>query len=59
MHKKFYSSHCFFFLNQIFSLRVNINADYAEICRVDNLEADFQKFPLVHFFFTEIFTVLL
>ena len=42
MHKKFYSSHCFL-KNQIFSL-------YAEICRVGNLEADFQQILLVQFF---------
>ena len=42
----------FFFLNQIFSLFliVKINANYAEICRVGNLEADFQQVLLVHFF---------
>ena len=27
-----------------------MNANYAEICRVGNLEADFQPSPLVHFF---------
>ena len=42
MYKKFYSSHCFFLKNQIFSLFpiVKMNANYAEICRVINLEAD-------------------
>ena len=37
---------------------VKMNANYAEICRVGNLEADFQQVPLVHFF-SEIFTMLL
>ena len=27
-----------------------MNANYAEICRVGNLEADFEQVPLVHFF---------
>ena len=51
MHKKFYCSHCFL-KNQIFSLFpiVKMNANYGEICRVGNLEADFQLVPLVHFF---------
>ena len=51
MHKKFYSSH-WFLKNQVFSLfpMVKMNANYAEICRVGNLEADFQQVPLVHFF---------
>ena len=51
MHKKFYSSHCFL-KNQVFSLFpiVKMNANYAEICRVGNLEADFQQVPLVQFF---------
>ena len=44
MHRKvyIYSSHCFL-KNQIFSLFpiVKMNANYAEICRVGNLEADF------------------
>ena len=41
------------FLNQIFPLSpiVKLNANYAELCRVGNLEADFQYVPLVHFFF--------
>ena len=30
---------------------VKMNANYAEMCRVGNLEADFQHVPLVHFFF--------
>ena len=42
MHKKFYSCH---FKNQIFSLfpLVKMNANYTEIGRVGNLEADFQQ----------------
>ena len=51
MHYKSYSS--FWFLKiQIVSLFsiVNRNANYAEICRVGNLEADFQQVPLVQFF---------
>ena len=37
---------------QIFSLFpiVKMNADYAEICGVGNLEADFQQVLLVQFF---------
>ena len=34
-----------------------MNANNAEICRVSNLEADFNKFRL--FNFSEIFTILL
>ena len=51
MHKKFYSSQ-WFLKNQIFSLFpiVKMNANYEEICRVGNLEADFQQVLLVHFF---------
>ena len=51
MHEKVYSSH-YFLKNQIFSLFpiVEKNANYAEICRVGNLEASFQQVPLVHFF---------
>ena len=47
------------FLNQIFSLfpLVKMNANYAEICRLGNLEANFQQFRL--FIFSEIFTMLL
>ena len=43
MHKKFYSSH-WFLKNQIVTLFsiAQMNANYAEICRVGNLEADFQ-----------------
>ena len=50
MHKNFYFSR--FLKNQIFSLFpiVKMNANYAEICRVGNLEADFQQVPLVQFF---------
>ena len=55
------------FKHQIFPLfpTVKINANYAEICRVGNLEADFQQVPLVQFFFffffffSEMFTILL
>ena len=36
-----------------------MNANYAEICRVGNLEADFEQVPLVHFFFSEILTISL
>ena len=54
MHKKFDYGHCFLLilLNQIFSLFpiVKMNANYAEICRVGNLEADFQQPLLIHFF---------
>ena len=52
MHKKFYSSHCFL-KNQIFSLFriVKMHTNYAEICRVGNLVADFQQVLLVLFFF--------
>ena len=51
MYKKFYSSH-WFLKNQIFSLFpiVKMNANYAKICRVSNLETDFQQVLLVHFF---------
>ena len=39
-------------INQIFSLVpiVKRNANYAEICTVGNLEADFQQVPLIQFF---------
>ena len=50
MHKKFILGivsflFFFFFLNQIFSLFpiVKRNANYAEICRVGKLVADFQQ----------------
>ena len=51
MRKKFYSIH-WILKNQIFSLFsiVKMNANVAEICRVGNLEADFQQVPLVPFF---------
>ena len=51
MHKKFYSSHCFL-ENQIFSLFpiVKTNANFAEVYRMSNLEAEFQQVPLVQFF---------
>ena len=51
MRQEFYSSQ-WFLKNPIFSLFpvVKLNANYAEICRVDNLEADFQQVPLVQFF---------
>ena len=51
MHKTFYSRHGFF-KNQIFSLFpiLKMNTNHAEICRVDNLEADFQEILLVQFF---------
>ena len=56
--KNFYSSH-WFLKNQIFSLFhiVKMNANYAEIYRVGNLETDFQQVPLVQF--SETFTILL
>ena len=34
-----------------------MSANYAEICRIGNLEAEFQQIPLVQF--SEIFTILL
>ena len=53
MHKKkkVYSSH-WVLKNLIFSLFpiVKLNAIYAEIGRVDNLQADFLKVSFVHFF---------
>ena len=51
MHKKFYSIH-WILKNQIFSLFpiIKMNANFAEICRVGNLEADFQQVPFVQFF---------
>ena len=41
-----------FFLNQIFLFfpMVKTNANYAEICKIGKLEADFQQVSLVHFF---------
>ena len=35
-----------------------MNANYTEICKVDNLEADFQQVEL-HAHFSEFFTILL
>ena len=51
MHKKFNSIH-WILKNRIFLLFpiVKMNANFAEICRVGNLEADFQQVPLVQFF---------
>ena len=51
MHKNFYSSH-WFSKNLIFSLFpiVKMNANYVEICKVGNLEADFQQVTLVQLF---------
>ena len=51
MPKKFYSSQ-WFLKNPIFLLFpiVKMNENYAEICRVGNLEADFQQVLLIHFF---------
>ena len=51
MHNQFYYSQ-WFLNNQIFSLfpTVKMNANYAEICRVGNLEADFQQVMFVQFF---------
>ena len=51
MHEKFYSRR-WFLKNQIFSLFpiVKMTANYAEINRVGNFEADFQQVPLVQFF---------
>ena len=52
MHKKIYSSHSFLKTNPLVSLftKVKMNANYAEICRVGKLEADFQQVPLIQFF---------
>ena len=46
MHIKFYSSHLLFFFLKIdiltfFPFKMNVN--YVEICKVGNLEADFQQ----------------
>ena len=51
MHKQDYSSH-WFLKNQIFSFFhiVQMNANYAEICRIDNFEVDFKQVPPVQFF---------
>ena len=50
MHKKvlFYSLD--FKKSNIFTPIVKMNVNFAEICRVGNLEADFQQVPLVQFF---------
>ena len=49
MHKKIYPIH-WILKNQIFSLFPIVKMDaFAEICRVDNLEADFQQAPFVQF----------
>ena len=50
--KKLFKSLLFAFLNQTFSLFpiVKMNANLAEICRVGNLEADFQQVLLIDFF---------
>ena len=53
MHKKFYSSHLLLSLLPV----VKMNANCAEMCRVGNLEADFQQVLFVQFY--EIYTVLL
>ena len=49
--KKFYSSQ-WFLKSPIFSLFpiIKMNTNYVEICRVGNLEADFQQVLLVQFF---------
>ena len=44
MHENIYS--CHWFLKITFPT-VKMNANYAEMCRVGNLEADFQQVPLV------------
>ena len=51
MQNIFYCSR-WFLKNQMFSLFpiVKMNAYYAEIYKVGNLEADFQQVPLVQFF---------
>ena len=56
MYKKFYSRHWFLKKNQIFSLFpiVKMKPNHAEICRVGNLEPDFQQVQI-----SEIFTILL
>ena len=52
MHKKFILVIDLKKKNQIFSFFpiVKMNANYAEICRVDNLAADFQQVPVVQIF---------
>ena len=48
----------YFLKNKIFSFfpTVKMKANYAETCRIGNLEADFNKFHLLNF--SEIFTML-
>ena len=46
MHKKFYSSHWLLDILLLFPI-VKMDVNYAEICWVGNLEADFQQVPLV------------
>ena len=62
MHNKFYSSH-WFLKNQICSLfpTVKMNANYAEICRVGYLEAEFLQVPLDQLFWKDsrVITVVL
>ena len=58
MHKKLYSGHWSLKIKYFhFFPIVKINANYTEICRVGNLEADFQQFPL--FKFSKSFLILL
>ena len=52
MREKFYSSHWLIKKKKkifFFSI-VKVNENYAEICRVGNMEADFNKFRLFNFF---------
>ena len=58
MHENFYSIH-WILKNQIFSLFpiVKMNTNFAEICRVGNLKANFQQVRL--FNFSEFFTISL
>ena len=51
MYEKFHSSH-WILKNQTFSRFpiVKMKPNHAEICRVVNLEEDFQLVPLVQFF---------
>ena len=48
MHKKLYSSHWFYKIKYFYSI-VKMNANYAEICRVGNLKAEFQQIRLFNF----------
>ena len=56
MYEKFHSSHWFLNKKQIFSLCpiIKMKPNHAEICRVGNLEPDFQVFNI-----SEIFRILL